>query len=147
MCGHALALCLLLCPASGCNLSPTPSPLPSPCGMPQLEVWKAEAYKLNKRMADEMHARLHGDEFAGYRSTDLCVTPPCARCALPSIVALAPAAACTPTLHGGTGSCACVADAHVVYRGLLPHVYGCAKAHPCRCHLPTLVQLVQRLGQ
>lgn len=36
----------------------------------ELEVWKAEAYKLNKRMADEMHARLHGDEFAGYRSTD-----------------------------------------------------------------------------
>ncbi len=36
----------------------------------QLEVWKAEVHKLNQRMADDMHARLHGDNLDGYRTTD-----------------------------------------------------------------------------
>ncbi len=39
----------------------------------QVEMWKSEAGKLTKRMADEMHARLHGDSFGSFRSTDVYV--------------------------------------------------------------------------
>jgi hypothetical protein len=37
----------------------------------QIDMWKSEVSKLNRRYADEMNARIHGDKFGGHRSTDV----------------------------------------------------------------------------
>ena len=39
----------------------------------EADMWKWEVNKLNTRIADEMHARLHGDKFGQHRATDTIV--------------------------------------------------------------------------
>ena len=43
------------------------APLPP---SPQVDVWKYEVQKLNKRMAEETHSRMYGDKFGEHRPTD-----------------------------------------------------------------------------